>query len=115
MAFKILIEDTHEEYKCRENQSLLLGMEALGKKGIPVGCRGGGCGVCKIEILQGEVIKRPMSRDHISQEEEDRGCVLACRVRPLSDIRLKVVGKMRKSVVGSAVAGEKTNVVGGKT
>jgi len=114
MTFKILIEDTHEEYKCRENQSLLLGMEALGKKGIPVGCRGGGCGVCKIEILQGEVVKRAMSRDHISQEEEARGCVLACRVRPLSDIRLKVIGKMRKSVVGSVASGSQTEAEAGK-
>jgi ferredoxin len=99
MSFKILILDTHEEYKCRENQTLLLGMEALGKKGIPVGCRGGGCGVCKVEITDGTFSKRVMSRDHVSEEEEARGCVLACRVRPLSDISLRVVGKMKKSVV----------------
>jgi ferredoxin len=99
MSFKVLILDTHEEYKCRDTQTLLLGMEALGRKGIPVGCRGGGCGVCKVEIVEGEFSKRPMSRDHVSEEEEARGCVLACRVKPLSDIRLRVVGKMKKSVV----------------
>jgi ferredoxin len=99
MSHKVFIEDTQEEYRCREDQHLLAGMEALGRKGIPVGCRGGGCGVCKIEITSGQYTKRVMSRDHVTVEEEARGCVLACRVKPLSDISLKVVGKMKKNVV----------------
>jgi ferredoxin len=99
MSHKVLIEDTQEEYRCREDQHLLAGMEALGRKGIPVGCRGGGCGVCKIEITSGEYTKRVMSRDHVTVEEEARGCVLACRVKPQSDITLRVVGKMKKNVV----------------
>ena len=99
MPHKVFIEDTQEEYRCRDDQHLLAGMEALGRKGIPVGCRGGGCGVCKIEITSGQYTKRVMSRDHVTAEEEARGCVLACRVKPLSDISLKVVGKMKKNVV----------------
>lgn len=99
MSHKVFIEDTQEEYRCREDQHLLAGMEALGRKGIPVGCRGGGCGVCKIEITSGQYTRRVMSRDHVTVEEEARGCVLACRVKPLSDISLKVVGKMKKNVV----------------
>jgi hypothetical protein len=43
-----------------------------------------------------------MSRDHVTVEEEARGCVLACRVKPQSDITLKVVGKMKKNVVRGA-------------
>jgi ferredoxin len=102
MSHKVLIEDTQEEYRCREDQHLLAGMEALGRKGIPVGCRGGGCGVCKIVITSGQYTKRVMSRDHVSVEEEAEGCVLACRVKPQSDITLQVVGKMKKNVVRGA-------------
>ena len=102
MSHKVLIEDTQEEYRCREDQHLLAGMEALGRKGIPVGCRGGGCGVCKIVITSGQYTKRVMSRDHVTVEEEAEGCVLACRVKPQSDITLKVVGKMKKNVVRGA-------------
>ena len=94
----ITIEDTGETYKCDERISLLVGMENLGKKGIPVGCRGGGCGVCKIEILSGSYTKRVMSRDHVSEDEEAAGIVLACRVRPTSPITLRVLGKMKKNV-----------------
>lgn len=96
--FDVLIEDTGERYPCTETRSLLEGMEVLGRRGIPVGCRNGGCGVCKVEITEGCYTARVMSRDHISEDDERCGRVLACRVRPASDIRLAVIGKMKKSV-----------------
>lgn len=94
----ITIEETGERYRCSELETLLVGMEKLGKRGIPVGCRGGGCGVCKIEIVSGTYSKRVMSRDHVSVEEEARDVVLACRVRPSGDIVLRVLGQMKKNV-----------------
>src|SRR5574343_825592 len=107
--FDVYIEDTGEIFRCKPQESLLAGMERLGKKGIPVGCRGGGCGVCKVEITSGTYAKRVMSREYVSVEDEAAGRVLACRVRPTSDISLKVLGKMAKNVcrtqpVVSAVA-----------
>lgn len=100
--FDVLIEDTGEHYSCAETRSLLEGMEVLGRKGIPVGCRNGGCGVCKVEISEGRYSARVMSREHVSEEDERCGRVLACRVKPASDIRLAVIGKMKKSVCGPA-------------
>ena len=96
--FDVLIEDTGERYACAESRSLLDGMEALGRKGIPVGCRNGGCGVCKVAITEGRYVARVMSREHVSEADEAAGRVLACRVRPASDLRLAVIGKMKKSV-----------------
>ncbi|MEY4752803.1 MAG: hypothetical protein RJA44_478 [Pseudomonadota bacterium] len=98
MKFEVRIEDTGESYRCDERQSVLVGMEALGRKGIPVGCRNGGCGVCKVEVTAGQYHARVMSRDHVSAEEEACGRVLACRIRPGSDLSLRVIGKMKKSV-----------------
>ena len=74
-------------------------MVRLGKKGIPSGCHGGGCGVCKIEITSGDYETKKMSRAHISETEEAMGIVLACRVFPRSDIKLMVVGQLRKNVL----------------
>lgn len=96
--FNVLIEETGEAFRCSPNESLLVGMERLGKKGIPVGCRGGGCGVCKVEITSGDYVKRVMSREYVSVEDEAAGRVLACRVKPASDISLRVLGKMAKNV-----------------
>jgi len=94
----ITIEDDGSVYRCSDSRTLLEGMEALGRKGIPVGCRGGGCGVCKIQIVHGDVTTRPMSREHVSAEDEAAGRVLACRVRPASDVTLRVLGAFRKAV-----------------
>jgi len=92
------IENDGSSYRCTDTRTLLEGMESLGRKGIPVGCRGGGCGVCKVQIVSGSYTKRVMSRAHVSAEEEASGCVLACRVKPTSDVSLQVIGKMKKSV-----------------
>ena len=44
----VLVEQTGEHYHCATSESLLRGMLKLGRKGIPVGCVNGGCGVCKV-------------------------------------------------------------------
>lgn len=106
--FTVLIEETGETFRCSPAESLLVGMERLGKKGIPVGCRGGGCGVCKVEITAGTYVKRVMSREYVSVEDEAADRVLACRVRPTSDISLKVLGKMAKNVCRTSVAASAT-------
>ena len=97
-AFTVTISDNAERYPCRPTQTLLAGMERLGRKGIPVGCRGGGCGMCKVHITAGEFTTRKMSRAHISAADEAAGIVLACRCTPQSDITLTVLGPMRKAV-----------------
>ena len=102
--FVIHIEDTGESYTATETRSVLEGMEALGKKGIPVGCRQGGCGVCKVQVIEGQYTRRVMSRAHISAEEESTGCVLSCRIYPNSDLRLNVVGAMKKNIYRSKAA-----------
>ncbi len=102
----VLIEETGESFRCAQSESLLCGMERLGRRGIPVGCRGGGCGVCKVEILSGKYMQRVMSRDYVSCEDEANGRVLACRVYPASDIRLRVLGKMACRLCQPAVLRE---------
>lgn len=96
--FTVTIRDTGESYRCTEEESVLHGMERLGKRGIPVGCRGGGCGVCKVLVEAGETHRRVMSRDHVSVEEEQAGYALACRIRPSSDLEISVIGLMKKNV-----------------
>lgn len=74
-------------------------MVRLGRKGIPVGCVNGGCGVCKISVCAGSVRKvGAMSRAHVSAEEEARGVCLACRVSPLQGVEVEVVGKLKKAL-----------------
>ncbi|WP_321927496.1 2Fe-2S iron-sulfur cluster-binding protein [Paraburkholderia guartelaensis] len=93
----VTITQTGERYRCSIDESLLAGMARLGRRGIPVGCLNGGCGVCKVRVLQGEVQKLgPVSRAHVSVEEEAAGYSLACRIAPQGDVELEVAGRMQK-------------------
>ncbi len=96
--FEVTINETGVTYRCRSDESLLHGMERLGKRGIPSGCRGGGCGVCKVEVVCGDYVARTMSCDHVSDDDRCHHRLLACKVYPTSDVTVEVIGKMRKNV-----------------
>lgn len=96
--FAVTIEDSGERVACADNDNVLRAMEALGRKGIPVGCRGGGCGVCKVQVTGGAYHTRKMSRACVTEAEEADGVVLACKLFPESDLSVRVVGKMAKAV-----------------
>lgn len=101
---QITIEDTAERYPCDEHESVLHGMARLGRRGIPLGCRGGGCGVCKVQVTHGSYEAKVMSLTHVSAEEQAQGIVLACRIMPHSDLCLQVLGKMKKRVCGAPLS-----------
>ena len=91
------IAQTGECYECGTDESLLKGMLRLGRKGIPCGCVNGGCGVCKVRVAQGHVHQLgPVSRVHVSEDEEAQGYTLACRVAPLGVVRLEVDTKLSR-------------------
>jgi hypothetical protein len=48
--------------------------------------------------LESSFIRSVMSRQYVSVEDEAAGRMLACRVKPCRDIRLRVLGAMRKNV-----------------
>lgn len=81
-------------FKCRPDEDLLVGMRRAGMVGIPVGCRGGGCGVCRIRVLEGQFSAKRMSRAHVSEQQEQCGEALACRVFAQTDLRVEVTGRM---------------------
>lgn len=98
VTYAITITNTSESYRCATTQNLLAGMEALARKGIPVGCRGGACGVCKVRVESGRVHTEKMSRGCISAEEERQGYVLACRAYPQGDVTVRAVNRLARCV-----------------
>ncbi|MBP0048904.1 2Fe-2S iron-sulfur cluster binding domain-containing protein [Marinobacterium sp. AK62] len=73
-------------FRAKSDVSVLVAMERAGQHLIPVGCRGGGCGKCRIHVLQGEYFSKRMSRAWISPEQESAGTVLACRIFARGDL-----------------------------
>ncbi|WP_227814757.1 2Fe-2S iron-sulfur cluster binding domain-containing protein [Nitrogeniibacter aestuarii] len=94
--YRIELVNTKDSFTCRDDVDVLRGMERLNYRGIPVGCRGGGCGVCKVTVLSGDYETKKMSRAYVSEEEEQAGTVLACRLYARSDLKLEVVGGLKK-------------------
>jgi len=89
----IRIQDTGQEFSCLSESSVLHGCVFAGHASLPSGCHGGGCGICKIKVLEGRYSCGPMSRQHISEEDIVQGIVLACRTYPLSDLVFELAGK----------------------
>ncbi len=89
MVYEITDLTAETKYPAKEEESLFRAMIRSGKGCIRYGCEGGGCGVCKIRITEGEYERfKNMSRAHVSEDEEKEGIVLACCVKPKSDITL---------------------------
>jgi ferredoxin len=57
---------------------------------LPVGCRRGGCGICRARVLKGNYRSEAMSLEHVPPEDRDVGIVLCCSIFALSDITLRL-------------------------
>lgn len=94
MAHRVTIDSTGEVFRCGEDVHVLEAMEQACCHGIPVGCRNGGCGACKVLVTAGSYQTRKMNRAVLSAAEEAEGRVLACKTYPRSDIVVHVLGRV---------------------
>ena len=76
-------------FRCLPEQSVLRAMETQGKRCLPVGCRGGGCGLCKVRVLSGAYRSGRMSCGHVPAEAAAEGLALACQVFPKTDLTIE--------------------------
>jgi len=87
--FKItLLGETEVTFEMGKDVAVLISMQNNSHNLIKVGCRGGGCGVCKVRVVRGEYHCRKMSRAHVSGAEESQGYALACCLYPDSDLEI---------------------------
>lgn len=88
-AFRIVVASLGLEFDCGADQSLLAAMIASGKRALDVGCRSGGCGVCRVHVTRGRYRTGFMNRSIITQADEASGLLLACRTFPASDMAIE--------------------------
>ena len=99
MIYRVTIESSGESFACAENVHVLEAMELARCHGIPVGCRNGGCGACKVRITRGCYTTRKMNRAVVSEQEQAEGCVLACKTYPQDDLVVQVLGRVWQHAV----------------
>jgi ferredoxin len=84
-SYKISVVGKSTCYECKAGDNLLAALANAGC-GIPTGCRNGGCGVCKVQILEGVFERGKMSAAWVDPNSARVGFVLACRTFPMSDL-----------------------------
>lgn len=89
--FRVRVAGTPVQFLAPADIPLLHGMIAAGASAVTVGCRGGGCGICRIRVIGGLYRALPMSRSRISEADEAAGIVLACRIIPQGDLEIEVL------------------------
>jgi CDP-4-dehydro-6-deoxyglucose reductase/ferredoxin-NAD(P)+ reductase (naphthalene dioxygenase ferredoxin-specific) len=84
MSFKVRIASADRTIEVPTGATIL---EAALDAGIayPHGCQSGNCGACKSHLASGEVAMEGYSEFALSDEEKDRGLILACRAVPWED------------------------------
>ena len=86
---------------CRPDEPVLSAILRSGAK-IVFGCRGGGCGTCKMRLISGTVEHGRCSGAVLPEEEKENGSFLSCQARALaisrssSPQRTSIVGRQRR-------------------
>lgn len=77
-------------FSCPEDERVLIAMERSGVDEIGVGCRGGGCGFCRVRVVEGKYRTGKMSTAKVPAADQAQGYALACRLYPLNDLLIEV-------------------------
>ena len=57
---------------------------------VVFGCRGGGCGTCKMRLISGQVEHGRCSAAVLLEEEKVYGWFLSCQARALTDLTIEL-------------------------
>ncbi|MGH8764626.1 MAG: cytochrome b N-terminal domain-containing protein, partial [Burkholderiales bacterium] len=89
-AWSVAIHPDERIVAARAGETLL---DAGLREGLPMPfeCRNGGCGVCKANLLRGEVRLQPYQESVLTAAERDAGKTLLCCAQPLSDVEIEYV------------------------
>lgn len=83
-------------FACMPGETVLRAAERQLLRELPIGCRGGGCGVCRIRVLRGRFITGRMSRAHVSEADAMDGVSLACRTIPQEPLEIEILGRINQ-------------------
>lgn len=88
-TFRVDVADAGS-FDCAAGENVLRAMERANLRLVPIGCRGGACGLCRVRVIKGRYLTRPMSVDRVSLNDRIGGIALSCRLHPTSDLRLEL-------------------------
>lgn len=84
MSFRILLPDSDVQFDAAPDETLLDAAERAGAT-LACDCRTGGCGTCRVRLLDGSVTYEEMPFA-LTEEDVAAGFALACQARAASDL-----------------------------
>lgn len=86
----VTIQPDGDEVPARPGETILEALNASGYS-YRIGCRRGGCSICKVDLRDGEVsYNRTVSDKVLTPEEKAEGACLSCRAVPETDITIEL-------------------------
>src|SRR5688572_7893137 len=84
----VLPDDVHVAVRDGETMLAAIGRACFRYR---IGCRRGGCGVCKVNLAWGEVqYERPIDPEVLTDEERVEGICLSCRAVPITNVVIEL-------------------------
>lgn len=80
--------ESGESFRCEADETVLRAGLRAGI-GLSYECHAGGCGTCKIELLEGRAETTMPDAPGLSDRDRRKGRLLACQCVPLTDCRIK--------------------------
>lgn len=92
--YEILLIEPLSMMRCFENETLLSAMRRQIHHTCIQGCYGGGCGRCRVQIIRGTYdICKKMSNVYIQNRGDENNIVLACCIKPTSDLEIRIISQ----------------------
>lgn len=86
----LTIHPTGEVVYLEPGETVLGGLYKAGYA-YTIGCRRGGCAICKVDVREGDFsYDHPVADSVISDEERTDGTCLSCRAVPASDLTIEM-------------------------
>ena len=95
-ALQIGFQNSEPSFACEPGDGMLRAALRSGV-GLPYECASGGCGVCRVQLIEGEVQDLWPQAPGLPQRQRERGFRLACQSRPLTNCTIRVRASLRST------------------
>jgi ferredoxin len=89
-VYTIALSPVGDTVACGPEETVLAAILRSGAR-VVFGCRGGGCGTCKMRLIAGQVEHGRCSAAVLLDDEKEYGWFLSCQARALSDLTIELM------------------------
>ena len=97
-VYGIMLHPAGHSVACGRDEAVLSAILRSGAS-VVFGCRGGGCGTCKMRLQSGRVDHGRCSAAVLLEEEKESGWFLSCQARALSDLTIELTAANKYRVL----------------